>query len=55
MICYDCLGYFETLGYDKGFRVCQKCFGRRYSKKYRHIEEKTPTFKDLKRLWEKDF
>ena len=55
MICYVCMGYFKWLVEDKGFKVCQGCYGKRYSKwkKKKPTESTNPTFADLKKKWER--
>lgn len=57
MICYDCMGYFKWLVEDKGFRICQRCYGKRYHNwKKRKCPGNTcssPTLLDLKKKWER--
>ena len=56
MICYDCLGHFKWLVEDKGFKICQACYGKRYSKwkkKKRNPDPENPTFADLKKKLER--
>ena len=58
MICDDCLNYFERLVRDKGQRICQGCYGKRYNRKqYKlyQVQQRSPTLKDLKRYLEKDW
>ncbi len=56
MICYDCMKQFKWLVEDKGFKVCQKCFHIRYSKKnWINENYKKVTLKDLKRHFEKRY
>ena len=56
MICYDCLGHFKWLVEDKGFKICQACYGKRYSKwkkKKSNPDPENPTFADLKKKLER--
>lgn len=52
-LCHDCIEE-RAVAVDKGTPVCQKCYGRRYSKKNKiNALEKQPTIYDLKRKWER--
>jgi len=57
MICYDCLGSFAWLNDDKGFKVCQRCFGKRYRVRKKNTCDDgvcyNPTWLDLKKKWER--
>lgn len=56
-ICYDCMEYVQYLVYDKGTKVCQSCFHRRYYRKkwVRKSDNRKYTLKDLKQHLEKDW
>ena len=57
-ICYDCMEVASYLVYDKGMKVCQSCFHRRYSKqKYvnNNYQYRRYTIKDVKKHLEKDW
>jgi hypothetical protein len=52
-LCHICLEN-KSVTIDRGTPVCQRCYGKRYSKKSRiNAVEKKPTLKDLKRKWER--
>ncbi len=54
MICYDCMSHFAWLVEDKGTKICQRCYGKRYGKKRCSNEScKVPTINDLKKKWER--
>ena len=54
MICYDCMSHFAWLVEDKGTKICQRCYGKRYGKKRCSNEFcATPTINDLKKKWER--
>jgi len=56
MICYECMEPFKWLIEDKGVRICQPCYHRRYSrKKYVNENYKNPNWRDVKRHLEKDW